>query len=117
MENTGSTRTDGVGACSKPVCPALGFDIRYDTSRTLVSDEMADILARLSGKHELLVDKGEVQVQLFQVLDRLCKTLHSEVRLSERLLARPSIRREFLVDNRREKLDNPFLEHIKRLSA
>jgi hypothetical protein len=92
IEDTRSARAHRVSTSVKTVRPTLGPDVRHDTSRTLMSDKMTNVSARLSGKHELLINEWEVQVKFSRIHDRLCQSLHAEIGLSERKFARPSVR-------------------------
>lgn len=82
-----------------------------------MANEVRAIPARLRLIQVLLVNKGEAQIQLSGVHDRLCKPLDANVTVAERKLVCPSVGRQIFVRDAREEFDGPFLEHIEGLSA
>src|SRR5688572_15150014 len=110
VEQSRCTRAYWISPRSQPVGPAFILDIRHDTARTLMTDEMTDVSARLRFEQVFFVDEGEVEAELSGIHDRLCEALHAEVNIPERNLLGPPIWRQLLVDNAGEELSSPLLQ-------
>ena len=82
-----------------------------------MTDEVADIAARLRFVQVLLVDEREVEVEFPGIHDWLGEALHAKVLLGEGYLLRPSVCRQFFVFNIREKLGRPFFQDVQFLSS